>query len=120
MAKRSIGDEIVEGLEELVAWKKGDKRLKTLTVELPKAADVPQIRKKLGYSQSELASLLSVSLATLQNWEQGRREPQGAARSLLMVASTHPEAVKNSMSRLVVAKKEKEKERAKPSGTAKR
>ena len=107
MAKRSIGDEIIEGLEELVAWKRGQKNLKTFTVELPKAADVPQIRKKLGYSQETLASLMSVPVSTLRNWEQGRREPQGAARMLLMVASEHPEAVIDSMKKLVSAKRDK-------------
>ena len=107
MAKRNIGEEIIEGLEELVAWKRGDKKLKEFAIELPKAADVPQIRKKLGYSQAALASLMSVPLGTLQNWEQGRREPRGPARALLLVASVHPEAVKDSVEKLVAAKRQK-------------
>jgi putative transcriptional regulator len=107
MTKRNIGAEIIEGLEDLVAWKRGEKKLKMFAVELPKAADVPQIRKKLGYSQAALASLMSVPLGTLQNWEQGRREPQGPARTLLLVASVHPEAVKDSVEKLVAAKRPK-------------
>jgi transcriptional regulator with XRE-family HTH domain len=59
---------------------------------MPKAADVPAIRKELGLSQREFAGLMGVSLGTLRNWEQERREPQGPARALLLVAS-QPAAV---------------------------
>jgi putative transcriptional regulator len=105
MAKRNIAAEILQGLEEVRGWQKGEVKLKSLTVELPKAADVPVIRKRLGYSQPALASLMGVSLGTLRNWEQQRREPQGAARALLLIAATHPEAVKDTMQKLTVAKK---------------
>jgi putative transcriptional regulator len=44
-------------------------------------------------SQGEFARLLGISVDTLQNWEQGRRKPSGAARVLLKVAARHPEAV---------------------------
>ncbi|MGH8677713.1 MAG: helix-turn-helix domain-containing protein, partial [Burkholderiales bacterium] len=68
--------------------------LKTYTVEMPKAADVPAIRKELGLSQPEFAGFMGVSLGTLRNWEQERREPQGPARALLLVASKQPAAVR--------------------------
>jgi putative transcriptional regulator len=55
--------------------------------------DVRQLRKDLGLSQSEFAMLIGVSVSTLQNWEQGRRRPEGPARALLRVVRTHPEAV---------------------------
>ncbi|KAG8151404.1 helix-turn-helix domain-containing protein [Burkholderia catarinensis] len=51
-------------------------------------------REKVGLSQSAFASLLGVSVRTLQDWEQGRREPTGAARTLLRVAMLHPEALR--------------------------
>jgi putative transcriptional regulator len=53
------------------------------------------IREKMGLSQDEFASLLGVSKRTLQEWEQGRREPHGPALSLLLVAEHQPEALLN-------------------------
>ena len=55
--------------------------------------DVKHIRERYQLSQSEFAALLGVSIKTLQNWEQGRRTPHGAARVLLQVAARHPQAV---------------------------
>jgi putative transcriptional regulator len=100
MTKRNLANELIEGLEEIRAWKRGEVKLTTHTVELPRAADVPEIRKALGYSQEEFASLMGVSVATLRNWEQARREPHGPARSLLLVASTNPAAVRGAFEKL--------------------
>lgn len=94
MSKRNIGREIIQGLKEVNAWKRGELKLKTSTIEKPKAADVPAIRRELGLSQPEFAGFMGVSLGTLRNWEQARREPQGPARALLMVASKQPAAVR--------------------------
>jgi len=58
-----------------------------------KAEDVKAIRAKLNKSQSEFALMIGVSISTLQNWEQGRRQPEGPARALLKVASINPRAV---------------------------
>jgi putative transcriptional regulator len=54
---------------------------------------VVEARKKTGLSQSQFASLLGVSIRTLQGWEQGRKQPSGAARTLLAIASTNPSAL---------------------------
>jgi len=54
---------------------------------------IAEARSRLGMSQSELASLMGVSTRTLQDWEQGRRKPTGAAQTLLRVAIAHPEAL---------------------------
>lgn len=94
MSKRNIGLEIIQGLEQIKAWRRGEVKLKTHTVEMPKAADVPAIRRRLGLSQPEFAGFMGVSLGTLRNWEQERREPQGPARALLLVASKQPAAVR--------------------------
>lgn len=94
MSKRNIGQEIIQGLEEIKAWRRGELKLRTHTIEMPKAADVPTIRKELGLSQPEFAGFMGVSLGTLRNWEQERREPQGPARALLLVASKQPAAVR--------------------------
>jgi putative transcriptional regulator len=58
-----------------------------------RAEDVKAIRAKLDKSQSEFALMIGVSVATLQNWEQGRRRPEGPARALLKVAAENPRAV---------------------------
>src|SRR5947209_879275 len=55
--------------------------------------DVKSIRRRLGKSQAEFAHMIGVSVSTLQNWEQGRRRPEGPARALLKVAAANPEAV---------------------------
>lgn len=55
--------------------------------------DVKRIRANYELSQSEFAAMLGISVATLQNWEQGRRTPEGPARVLLQVAAKHPDAV---------------------------
>jgi putative transcriptional regulator len=55
--------------------------------------DVRLIRERYGLTQEKFACLIGISVATLRNWEQGRRKPEGAARVLLQVAARHPEAV---------------------------
>ena len=54
---------------------------------------IKEIRGQFGLSQRQFAALLGVSIKTLQNWEQGRRRPDGAAQVLLQVAAKHPDAV---------------------------
>lgn len=82
--KRNIGLEIRDGLREL---KRGDYGR---AIEVP---DVAEIRERVGLSQSRFATLLGVSVRTLQDWEQGRRAPSGAARTLLLVAHRNPRAL---------------------------
>jgi putative transcriptional regulator len=60
-------------------------------VEVPAAAEA---RARVGLSQQQFAGLLGVSARTLQDWEQGRREPTGAAKTLLRVAVSHPEVLR--------------------------
>ncbi len=83
-AKRNIGREILDGLRDL---KRGDVGR---VINVP---DVASIREKTGLSQSRFAALLGVSIRTLQDWEQGRRAPSGAARTLLLVADSNPRAL---------------------------
>ena len=63
-----------------------------------RAADVAAIREGLRKSQAEFAAMIGVSVATLQNWEQGRRVPHGPARALLRVAAANPRAVERALS----------------------
>jgi putative transcriptional regulator len=86
MAKktRDIGAEILQGLREI---KRG---------EIGRVINVPDVaatREKTGLSQARFAELLGVSVRTLQDWEQGRRAPSGAARTLLMIAAKNPKAL---------------------------
>ena len=57
------------------------------------ALNIKQIRDRFELSQYQFAALLGISEDTLQNWEQGRRKPRGAARVLLQVAEKHPDVV---------------------------
>jgi len=59
--------------------------------------DIKAIRGKLHKSQNEFALMIGVSVATLQNWEQGRRTPDGPARALLKVAAEDPDAVAKAL-----------------------
>lgn len=68
------------------------KGTRSTQVTLSAAAEA---RAKVGVSQNAFAQLLGVSLRTLQDWEQGRRQPTGAAQTLLRVASLHPEALRD-------------------------
>lgn len=81
---RDIGAEILLGLRELKRGKHGR------VINVP---DIAGIREKTGLSQARFAQLLGVSVRTLQHWEQGRRAPSGAARTLLMIAARNPHAL---------------------------
>ena len=92
-------DELFEELKESI--KEGGKILKgkrkpnrEFNFESP---DPKQIRVRLGLSQNKFAKLLGISTSTLQNWEQGRRKPEGPAKVLLNVAAKYPDAVLNTV-----------------------
>jgi putative transcriptional regulator len=82
--ERNIGKEILDGLRQI---KRGDHGR---VVNVPTVAS---IREKTGLSQPKFAQLLGVSVRTLQEWEQGRRAPSGAARTLLLIAARNPSAL---------------------------
>jgi putative transcriptional regulator len=81
-AKRDLAAELLQSVREMKAGK-------VQVVSSP----VIEARKKTGLSQSQFATLLGVSVRTLQGWEQGRKQPSGAARTLLVIASTNPKAL---------------------------
>jgi len=82
--ERDIGAEILDGIRELKRGTTGR------IVNVPPISD---IRKKTGLSQSKFAALLGVSVRTLQDWEQDRRAPSGAARTLLLIAHKNPKVL---------------------------
>jgi putative transcriptional regulator len=81
-AKRDLAAELLQSVREMKAGQ-------TRVVSSP----VIEARQKTGLSQSQFAALLGVSVRTLQGWEQGRKQPSGAARTLLAIASVNPKAV---------------------------
>ena len=77
-------------LESVRQMRRGE-AARVTKIKVPEAAEA---RARVGLSQQEFANLLGVSARTLQDWEQGRREPTGAAKTLLRVAVSHPEVLR--------------------------
>lgn len=80
--KRDLAAELLESIRQMKA---GQTRVVT--------SAVAEARRQTGLSQSQFAILMGVSVRTLQGWEQGRKQPSGAARTLIAIASTNPKAV---------------------------
>jgi len=89
MTDRDIGAEILEGIREIKAFKGG--KVDLVTRKLSDPSNPKTIRTRLNLTQSAFAGLMGVSVRTVQDWEQGRREPSGPAKSLLRIAEQHPE-----------------------------
>ena len=95
-------DQIREGLEEAIAYAKGDGSKGRAHAPAP---DVREIRGRLGLSQSEFAALFGVSLPAIKKWEQGQRVPRGPAASLMRVIAAEPEAVVRALRQPIAAKR---------------
>ena len=89
--KQKDFDRLVTSVKQAGAIRRG--RLKASRVTEFRPDDVRAIRTKLDKSQAEFALMIGVSVATLQSWEQGRRQPEGPARALLRVAARSPKAL---------------------------
>ena len=96
MSKRKVmtGEELGEKLLQSVREMKTGKAARA-TVIAPN--DVAAARLKTGLSQSQFAQALHISARTLQEWEQGRRQPSGAAQALIQIAFNHPEVITESL-----------------------
>jgi putative transcriptional regulator len=89
-------DNLIKSIKQAGKIRRGEmKPERTFTFN---PADIKSIRSKLKLSQSEFAMMIGVSVSTLQNWEQGRRQPEGPARALLKIASEKPEALLEALS----------------------
>jgi len=98
MRKTKTGQELIAGLDEVIADSRGVKRLRATTLEIAEPArawrkeQIAELRKALfGVSQPVFAALLSVTVSTVRAWEQGQKSPSGAARRLLEVAAMAPD-----------------------------
>jgi DNA-binding transcriptional regulator YiaG len=93
--EKTLFDHLLQSLKEARAISKGTaKASRRFEVAKP---DVKAVREKIGLSQSEFARLMRVSIKTLQNWEQHRRNPTGPAAALLKIVSTAPDVVLKSL-----------------------
>jgi putative transcriptional regulator len=90
-------DKIKAGLEDAIAISRGEVDPATYRVHVPDEVDVKAIRRKLGMSQRQFAASFGFGLDAVQNWEQGRRRPEGAARAFLKVIEREPEAVRRAL-----------------------
>lgn len=81
-----IGAELLASVREMKAGVRA-------RVHRPEISEIARARLVSGLSQSAFAGLLGVSVRTLQDWEQGRREPSGAAKTLVRVAERYPEVL---------------------------
>ena len=86
-ASRSLGEELLAAVRQM-------KTGKAARVHHIKVPEILEARMRTGLSQQKFADVLGVSTRTLQGWEQGRRKPSGAARSLLTIAKRRPEVLR--------------------------
>jgi putative transcriptional regulator len=95
--KNSAFSKISAGLEDAMAYHRGEQVLTVRDIELPprprliKASEVLALRRTMGVSQAVFARLLNVSARTVQSWEVGARQPSDAALRLLHIAKKYPQ-----------------------------
>ena len=91
------GDRLLKSAHQALAYAKGEADTAHYAVHIPQELDVKAIRHKVGLSQQDFAKYFGVSRRTIQEWEQGRRCPSGAARAFLVVIDREPEAVRRAL-----------------------
>ena len=90
------GESILRGAREALDYARGARD--GFVVHVPAHVDVKVIRKRLGLSQAKFAAEFGFALDAVRNWEQGRRQPDVAARAFLMVIEREPDAVRRALS----------------------
>jgi putative transcriptional regulator len=97
----SLGNRLIASAKAARKIARGEANPKTYRVHVPSEVDVQAIRKKLKLSQGAFAVRFGIPAATVRDWEQRRRKPEGAARVLLMVIDKEPEAVSRALQQAV-------------------
>lgn len=92
-----LGRQLIDGLKEALAWKRGEIDLPSYEIVVPESVDVASIRRALRLSQTKFAARFGLDVTALHAWEQGRRRPDRAARVLLQVIAREPEAVRRAL-----------------------
>ncbi|MCL2066554.1 MAG: helix-turn-helix domain-containing protein [Treponema sp.] len=87
------GKRIIKGMKEALAISKGELPKNSYKIHIPETIDVKAIREKIGLSQTSFANSFGLSVYSLRNWEQGKRQPDPAARAYLKVIEKAPEVV---------------------------
>ena len=88
-------DKLVKSVKQMGSIMRGEDIPHQRTVMT--TIDVKGMRERLNLTQAEFSAMIGVSIKTLQNWEQGRREPEGPAKALLRVVEKEPQAVLNAL-----------------------
>ena len=94
---KAVAHSIRRGLEEALAYAKGDGDVRKYNVHVPHDVDVRAIRTKLKMTQEEFAGQFGFSVNTLRHWEQGKRQPEGPTRAYLLVIERAPKAVQKAL-----------------------
>jgi putative transcriptional regulator len=92
LSGQELGDKLLQAVKEMNARKVG----RVTQVQLN---EVSEARNKTGLTQSQFAQVLKISPRTLQEWEQGRRKPSGAAKALIQIAFRHPDIIREDFLR---------------------
>lgn len=92
-----LGEELIEAAEEMLAHSRGEIRLPTYHYTIPEAVDVRGIRTSMHLTQKQFASFIGASVHAVRHWENGRRKPDGTARTLLCVLQSNPRAVLDAL-----------------------
>ncbi len=90
------GESILRGARQALAYARGERE--GFVAHVPERVNVKAIRRRLQLSQTEFARYFGFNLDAVQNWEQGRRQPEGAARAYLRVIEREPVAVRRALS----------------------
>lgn len=94
---KSLGENLIEAMQDAVAHRKGKLALRTRLANVPQKVDVAAIRRSKGLTQRAFAERYGFDVRALQEWEQGRREPERSTRILLRVIEREPEAVERAL-----------------------
>lgn len=92
-----LGNELVKGLQEAAAHFRGELKLRSYEYRIPERVNVRAVRQKIGLSQSEFAARYALNPRTVQEWEQGRAQPDLATRAYLTVIDRNHEAVEEAL-----------------------